>query len=140
MSAFAVGMTVTWTSQAKGTMVTKKGVVVEVVAAGRLPITRMTHLAGSRKEESYIVAVRRTDKRGRDLPAQHYWPKSSHLSLFAGSRPIVAYRGEVKITATERAALMSLIQELATLPLPAYRSVVLLDVIRQVVDAVKPVP
>lgn len=67
---------VTWTSQAAGSVKTKVGVVVQVVAAGQLPdrdrFARLytgPGIGAPRKEESYVV------KAGGRL----YWPRPNAL-------------------------------------------------------------
>lgn len=51
-----VGDIVTWSSQAAGTMKTKRGVVVEVVKAGRFPASPAAYY-GTRKHQWYVVEV-----------------------------------------------------------------------------------
>lgn len=89
---FNVGDRVTWSSQANGTVSTKTGVVVEVVAPLRLAQTRDHHdrfvYGNTRHTTSYIVAVPQPPtKRGKDRPAKLYWPNASALRRAPGRKP-----------------------------------------------------
>jgi len=90
--AFQVGDRVTWSSQANGTVSTKTGSIVEVVAPTRLAQTR-DHLGrkvfgNSRHETSYVVAVPQPPtKRGKARPAKLYWPHASALRRTPGRKP-----------------------------------------------------
>lgn len=73
---FKVGDRVSWTSQANGIAKKKTGVVVEVVAFGRLP-AKISSLS-SRSHESYVVSVSRVGRKG-PLKPELYWPVRSLL-------------------------------------------------------------
>ena len=73
---FVVGDVVTWTSQAKGRSVTKRGEVAEVVPAGSRPtretfpaLYRHSGCGLSRDHESYVVMVK----------SRPFWPRVLHL-------------------------------------------------------------
>jgi len=74
---FQFGQTVEWTSQAQGSTKTKRGHVVQVVAAGQRPnrehfpdLYTSAGCGWGRKHESYVVRVGN----------RHYWPVVKNLT------------------------------------------------------------
>lgn len=83
-----VGDIVTWTSQANGSSITKKGTVVEVIPAGKQPSVDVIRTPGAaRKHESYVVDVVQVSN-GRARKPKRYWPLVSLL------KPLVVRLGQ----------------------------------------------
>jgi len=82
MSKFVAGQEVEWRSQAAGSVVYKRGIIVQVVAPGKKPSRLYSSLYRSngvqtvraRKTESYVVE----DQFGLGS-RQFYWPRVSNL-------------------------------------------------------------
>jgi len=91
---FKIGDEVEWTSQARGSMKTKRGEIFAIVPAGQRP--RLQDLSGTRRNgmggglprshESYLVRVRRAHASAAMDRA--YWPRVSQL------RPVTARQHE----------------------------------------------
>lgn len=84
---FTLGQTVTWSSQAGGATVRKKGKIVDVVPAGARPDREQfptlyvgVGIGFGRKHESYVVEAVRLTNNPKHRPVI-YWPIVSQLSL-----------------------------------------------------------
>lgn len=94
---YAIGDTVTWTSQAGGHVREKQGEIVaiieprthppeEILAMGRFQSDR----SSTRNHTSYVVKVPRTSKAGKPISAFLYWPRVSLLKKVEESQPLSA--------------------------------------------------
>lgn len=83
---FKQGDEVEWTSQAAGSAKTKRGVVVEVVPAGKRPQTDQFRLNAVRNYESYVV---KANTKGTKKANGLFWPYPSKLALVGTAGTIV---------------------------------------------------
>ena len=86
---FCTGDEVEWSSQAGGSHVTKRGIVVQVVDPEGLPnVVRYKDLASTgigspRRHKSYVVEV----VIGKKITSvRHYWPRVSALKMAGGAK------------------------------------------------------
>lgn len=71
---FAVGVRVKWSSQSRGRMKEKDGVIVEIVVAGNRPSLKWADIwapGSPRNHESYVVEVGK----------RHYWPLVKNIQI-----------------------------------------------------------
>jgi len=75
-----VGDIVEWSSQASGTVRTKRGEVIEVVRAGQRPTKKLKDMGWSRRHDSYVVRASVIDgSESQKNRFRMYWPMASKL-------------------------------------------------------------
>ncbi len=98
---FVLGDRVTWASQAGGSMTTKIGTVIEVVAMRKRP-TKYAH-AGTRDHESYVVEVARFNHRTKKpIKSETYWPLAGLLKGAPGRKKTATPSVKDSIDTTSR--------------------------------------
>ena len=72
-----IGTKVSWVAQSAGSVVEKRGVIVEVVSAGDQPHNSIG--GWSRNHKSYVVRATAIGPDGKPRAAKLYWPRVSVL-------------------------------------------------------------